>query len=79
MDDTRIFKQGLAEVVNLFNSRSSIQGAEVTVFHNGLVHILTEFEETTVFISDVEIIWWMKNVEEDGSRKITLLKKKDEQ
>ena len=55
-----IFKEGYAKTV-VFYPRSlppsAVQGAYVTVYDNGMVHVKSEMEETMGSIQNCDIVW----------------------
>ena len=57
---SRILRQGKAQKVIFFYSGEEgtyMDQADVTLFENGIVFIASEFEETTVHLSNCEILW----------------------
>jgi hypothetical protein len=53
-----------------------VDGAFVTLFENGIVHIQSPFEETTTHLQNCEILWQFETEAEDRVSKIRLLKPK---
>lgn len=57
MSNLPIFRQGPAVMVILQPSDEFIDHAEVIVYENGMVSIVTAFEDITTHISSCEILW----------------------
>lgn len=74
----RILKQGPAARVIFFSfgdEGTYVDGARVTLFDSGIVHIVAPFEETTTHLQNCEIIWHFEvEKDSDPKGKVRLLK-----
>lgn len=74
---TNVLKKGRAMRVTFFypgEEGTYVDNAHITVFENGIVHIESPLEETTVHLQNCEILWWYEAEAEDRLGKVRLLK-----
>lgn len=76
---SRILKQGPAARVIFFSFSDEgtyVDGAQVTLYESGIVHIVAPYEETTTHLQNCEIIWHfeLEKSEGDNKGKVRLLK-----
>lgn len=72
----RIIKSGFAMRVIFFypgEEGTYVDQAEVIVYENGIVHIVSEKEETMTHIQNCEILWQFETEGENRASKIRLL------
>jgi hypothetical protein len=78
----RILKKGAAARVIFFypgEEGTYVDGAEVTLYENGIIHIKSNQEETTTHLQNCEILWRFEtDAAEDRTTKVRLLKPKSE-
>lgn len=77
----RIIRKGSAMRVIFFypgEEGTYVDHADVTLYENGIVHIISNQEETTTHLQNCEILWRFETDAEDRVNKVRLLKPKSE-
>jgi hypothetical protein len=81
-DEVKILKKGPAMRVIFFypgEEGTYVDGAQVTLYENGIVHIKSNQEETTTMLQNCEILWSFETENsDDRASKVRLLKPKSE-
>ena len=75
----RVIKKGPAMRVIFFypgEEGTYVDHADVTLYENGIVHIVSNQEETTTHLQNCEILWRFETDAEDRANKVRLLKPK---
>lgn len=78
-EQMKILKKGPAMRVIFFypgEEGTYVDHSEVTLYENGVVHIVSNQEETTTHLQNCEILWKFETDAEDRSTKVRLLKPK---
>jgi len=76
VSDPNIIKKAHAMRVIFFypgEEGTCVDHAEVTLYANGIVHIVTQQEETTAHLQNCEILWHYKVDKDDRASKVHLL------
>ncbi len=75
----RVLKKGPAMRVIFFypgEEGTYVDNAQVTLFENGILHIVSNQEETTTHLQNCEVLWRFEVDGEDRANKVRLLKPK---